>query len=185
MMETNGSDRDECIIEIKVRDVEQLFNSMDPSPFIERDLDSEAEDFIIGWARELSGTNTYRLVLHLERYPELDDAVERIGVAIRNYFTYRAQMTARQFRHLMREGRLSLLIGLIFLSVCVLASKLTPSVDDGALMSLVGEGLIIAGWVAMWRPMEIFLYRWWPLVRHRQLLDALGRMEVEVSSSGR
>ena len=184
MMEADGRSRDEGIIEIKVRNIEQLFNSMDPSPFIERDLDSEAEDFIIGWARELSDRDRYRLILHLEQFSGLDDAVGRIGMAIRNYFAYRAQMTARQFRHLMREGRLSLLIGLIFLSICILVGKFAPSIDDGALMGLVGEGLLIAGWVAMWRPMEIFLYRWWPLARHRRLLATLSRMEVELSPAG-
>jgi hypothetical protein len=42
------------------------------------------------------------------------------------------------------------------------------------------EGLIIAGWVAMWRPMEIFLYEWWPLRRKGHLYEKLSRMHVEV-----
>ena len=32
------------IIRLKLRDMKQLFNSMDPSPFIEKDLDDDAED---------------------------------------------------------------------------------------------------------------------------------------------
>lgn len=33
-------------IELRLRELAQLFNSLDPSPFIERDLDSDAEEFI-------------------------------------------------------------------------------------------------------------------------------------------
>ena len=38
-------------ISLKLRDMSQLFNSMDPSPFIEKDLDDDAEEFIVSWGR--------------------------------------------------------------------------------------------------------------------------------------
>ncbi|WP_415176918.1 hypothetical protein [Porticoccus sp.] len=45
---------------------------------------------------------------------------------------------------------------------------------------LLSEGLMIGGWVAMWRPMEIFLYRWWPIVRRRRTYIRLAEMPVTV-----
>jgi hypothetical protein len=39
-------------IEIYLENLEQFFNSMDPSPFHEKDLDDNAEEFIISWAEE-------------------------------------------------------------------------------------------------------------------------------------
>jgi len=47
---------EERLIEVRVADLKQLFNAMDPSPFREKDLDPEAEEFIGGWARELPAT---------------------------------------------------------------------------------------------------------------------------------
>jgi len=38
-------------IELKVRNINALFNSLDPAPFREKDLDAAAEAFIVGWAR--------------------------------------------------------------------------------------------------------------------------------------
>jgi hypothetical protein len=32
----------------------------------------------------------------------------------------------------------------------------------------------------MWRPMEIYLYDWWPLLRRQRILKKLSRMPVEV-----
>jgi hypothetical protein len=40
------------LIEIRIREVKQLFNSMDPSPFNERDLDRDADEYIVNWAHE-------------------------------------------------------------------------------------------------------------------------------------
>ena len=42
------------VIEVRIHELVQLFNTLDPSPFHERDLDNDGEDCIVGWARELS-----------------------------------------------------------------------------------------------------------------------------------
>ena len=56
-------------IEVRLRELPQLFNSMDPSPFHERDLDRDAEHFIVGWAQEHSLRKPMRLILHLGQPP--------------------------------------------------------------------------------------------------------------------
>jgi len=42
----------ENAIEIRIDDISQLFHTLDPFPFRERDLDKDAEEFV-SWAREL------------------------------------------------------------------------------------------------------------------------------------
>ena len=39
---------------------------------------------------------------------------------------------------------------------------------------------MIAGWVALWRPLEIFLYDWWPIRAEARLQDRLAEMDVRV-----
>jgi hypothetical protein len=41
------------VIEVHVAELKQLFNSIDPSPFRNKDLDPKAEEFIVGWAKDL------------------------------------------------------------------------------------------------------------------------------------
>jgi hypothetical protein len=58
----------ECVrIALRVGELRQLFNSIDPSPFRERDLDPQAEQFIVDWAREASRTAAPAIVVHLDR----------------------------------------------------------------------------------------------------------------------
>ena len=166
-------------IEVRLRELSQLFNSMDPSPFNERDLDADAEEFIVSWARELTPHGDIKLVVHLATPPPPERAAE-VERAVRHFFMERAEMKRLEFRLLMRRGRLSLIIGLLFLAVCIVASQLVGTMDSGAAGSVVRESLTIAGWVAMWRPLQIFLYDWWPVRDECGVLSRLARMRVEL-----
>ena len=152
---------------------------MDPSPFHERDLDDDAEEFIVGWAREFPRRDPVSLVVHVDQLPGPGDARHLLETAVHNYFAYRAKLNRLEFRYLLKQGRTSLMIGLAFLAACILMSQLLRQ-RAGTLPIVLREGLIIAGWVAMWRPMEIFLYEWWPLLRRGRLYEKLSRMRVEV-----
>ena len=172
------------LIEVKVQTVHQLFNSMDPSPFHERDLDHDAEQFIVGWAQEHSIRTPLRLVVHLGQMPEKSEPRTDIAESIHHYFAYRADMNQRDFHQLMREGWTSLLIGLAFLAACVtIAHTLTPFM--GRWNPVMKEGLTIIGWVAMWRPLEIYLYRWWPIRHLGKVYRKLGEIPVEIRVSGK
>jgi hypothetical protein len=59
-------------IRLRLRDVSQLFNSMDPSPFLQKDLDDEAEDFIVSWAREMPAEAPITLRIYLDQWPDED-----------------------------------------------------------------------------------------------------------------
>ena len=84
-------------------------------------------------------------------------------------------------------GRLSLLVGLIVLSSCLLLGWLfARKLDEGPFPDILRESFLILGWVAIWKPSEIFLYAWPPLVRRRKLFRRLSRanVRVEVGPSG-
>lgn len=144
----------------------------------ERDLDQDAEEYIVDSADEYPLARPLRPVIHLpaEHRGELD-----LTQAIPNYFAYRAEETRRRLRFFFRDGRISLLVGLIFLFGCIVVRQLVLALGSGLRAQIVDEGLYIVGWVAMWRPLEIFLYDWRPL-RHRQRLFAkLAHVPVTVS----
>ncbi len=166
-------------ISVKLRDMNQLFNSMDPSPFIEKDLDDDAEEFIVSWAQEFSAKAPLKLRIYLEQWPS-EDPKELIRTAVRNHFVHRAQITDLEFKRLMRQGRTSLFIGLLFLAACLLLSNMLLGHSGGTWAAIVRESLTIAGWVAMWRPMQIYLYDWWPLLRRSRIYDKLSHMPVEL-----
>ncbi len=168
-------------IELRLRDVNQLFNSLDPSPFHEKDLDGDAEEFIVSWARECPPDRTMRLAVYIDGAVRPDTAAV-ITDAVHNYFRYRAQISRFEFRDLMKRGRISLAIGLTCLFASLILSRLLLTDPSHPLpwIDVVRESITIAGWVAMWHPVELYLYGWWPIRRQGRLLSRLATMPVQV-----
>ena len=165
-------------IELRLRELAQLFNSMDPSPFIDRDLDTEAEGFIASWARESHGTTEFELVVHLTTPPS-PEAAAGAQSAVQHYFASRVELKQREFRQLLRRGRTSLIVGVLFLTACLILGEVIGH-GRGSVASIIKESLTIGGWVAMWRPLEIYLYDWWPLREEIRLLERLSRLRVSL-----
>jgi hypothetical protein len=84
----------------------------------------------------------------------------------------------------MKQRRTSLFIGLCWLAISLASIGILRHGAAGTWAAILRESLTIAGWVAMWRPMEIYLYDWWPLRRRGRLDGKLSRMTVEVIQKG-
>ena len=170
----------EAKIEISLNRLSQLFNSLDPSPFRERDLDRDAEDYIIGSAEEMWHHRPLRLVIHLPADQVPGPDAFSLAEAVHHFFGYREAHERRQLRLLFREGRIALAIGLTFLFCCVALREVISSFEHNAASDIFGEGLLIIGWVAMWRPLEIFLYEWVPARRRCRILGTLATIPVTI-----
>ena len=172
----------ECrVIEVRVAELRQLFNAIDPSPFRERDLDPRAEEFIVEWARDLPRDARLALLVHLDRSAGQVDEAPLLGESVHEYFKQRALESRRRLRELFRRGRISLVIALVFLGASIAAGDAVASfLRDTHFGEIIREGLLIVGWVAMWRPLEVFLYDWWPIRAEAHLFDRLSTMPVRI-----
>jgi hypothetical protein len=168
-------------IELRVEKIAQLFDTLDPLPFRDRDLDRDAEEFIVGWARELPTSAAIHITVHVPVSETGGEHARELGRAIASYFDSRAKAVSNDLKELFRVGRYSLAIGLVVLAMCVTASHFVAGVEPSVgLGRFLEESLIILGWVANWRPIEIFLYEWYPLVRRRSLFRRLAAAEVQL-----
>ena len=173
------------IVELHIGELSQLFNSLDPSPFHEKDLDTDAEVYIVASARELPAKSPIALVMHLERPAELPDESRVVEEAIHVHFAREAQQLRWELGDLLRRGWVSLAIGLSFLAASMIGGQFVLRLLGASAFAIVlRESLLIGGWVAMWRPLEIFLYDWWPILGKRQFFDRLSRMPVRIVYAG-
>ena len=176
-----GDETSASPIEVRVERLSQLFDTLDPFPFRERDLDKDAEEYIVGWAREFSRDQPFNIIIHAPDDRLNSEYANQMSSALSRYFNYRSDIIGRDLNELFRIGRQSLLIGMTVLAVCVLMSRAAVAVlGSGNISRFMEESLIILGWVANWKPIEIFLYDWWPLARRRDLYRRLGAANVEV-----
>lgn len=168
------------LIELSLHKIEQLYNSFDPSPFQEKELDDEADRYIFTAARELGADKPFKLVIYLPAEEVESPGAKALESAIRHHFLYRLQTARRDLRHELSRGRISLAVGLVFLAACIAGRELALTFVPSAVQRILSEGLLIIGWVAMWGPLEIFLYGWWPLVGTCRILERLAILDVEI-----
>lgn len=174
------------IIEVRVAEWSQLFNAIDPAPFRERDLDPKVEEFIVDWAREAPGDVPLGLLVRLGRPVGPADEADHLKTAVHQYFGQRGEASRRRLRRVFHLGRISLAVGLTALAAFTGVAQLVGSwTGGGGVGAVLHESLLIGGWVAMWRPLEVFLYDWWPIRAEAKLFDRLAAMPVRISYASR
>lgn len=170
----------ENIIELRLGDSAKLFNTLDPFPFHERDISAEAEEYIVNWALDLPKDQPILIVIHLENSTSDADESTDLQEAIKSWFQSREAGESRAMKSLFRDGRMALLIGFGMLGICMFLSWVATELYNTPFTRLLGESLVIIGWVVMWRPAEIFLYDWTPMLRRKRLFRRLAQSTVTV-----
>ena len=163
---------------------QQLFNSMDPAPFHLRDLDPAVAAYIVDWAEEAPPRAALGLRVTLNDEAARPGDAALLRDAVHEHFKRRVLASRRELKHLFRNGRISLAIGLGFLAVAIFISEsVTGLITNEHYALLVQESVVIGGWVALWHPINIFLYDWWPIRASGKLHERLSTAEVQLSGS--
>ncbi len=170
-------------VAIRVSTVGQIFNPFDRSPFRERDIAAGVEEFLVGWVRELPQGTPFTIAVYVPAEEMSKPQGSAIGAAFTYYFNTRTRVAEQDLRELFRVGRRFLAIGLVVLAACLTASQVAASIIANAVVARVlEESLIIVGWVANWRPIEIYLYDWLPIRRRINLNRRIAAAKVEVKA---
>ena len=178
-----GPATSKLVVELRAENVAQLYDMLDPYPFRERDLGREVDEFITGWVRERRHRGAVEIVVYLPA-SELDKpAAKHFPGALQRHYIRRADAVTAELAELFRNGQRFLAIGVVVLGLCVVLNQyVTEWLGQSGVSSFIAESALILGWVANWRPIEIFLYDWWPLTRRRGLFRRLAAAEVTVTA---
>ena len=167
-------------IEIRIKSARQLFDARDPAPFRERDLDDDFVEYVLSSIREFSISSPLKLVIYVEENETKDLPKDSIREAIRSYFSYRIDLQRGDLKTFMKRAQLFLLIGLFVLVSCIgVAQSLTVPSPPGAI-GILREGIVIFGWVSIWKPIELILFDWYPLFEKLRFYKKLLATEIDI-----
>ena len=120
---------------------------------------------------------------HIEIFFEqvvTDTEQSLVTEAVHNFFKYESEMMTRKINSTLRKGVKSLLIGIVFLSFAVVGALVLKNANH-FLALFFKEGILLIGWVSMWKPVNIFLYDWWPLADLKKIYDKLSVVRIDFS----
>jgi hypothetical protein len=166
-------------IDIVITNILQLFDRRDPSPFKEKDLDEDFARYLTLAMRELNQAEKVKLIIkmheHVPKYLHAKDVEE----AIFTFFSFEFENSENDLKLLFNQGRSALVMGLAFLALCYTGFYFTKD-QKSLFFGVLGEGFHVLGWVAMWKPINLFLYEWWPIRDRIRLLGKLKKLKVEI-----
>jgi hypothetical protein len=166
-------------IEIKIKKINQLFNSFDPSPFLDKDLDDDAFEYIVSSVSEQPLKLRQDIILYIPKNQRSKISEVEIKRAIHNYFEYKKILAERSIKLKLKEGQLSFIVGITFLIACLGVGEYIKSLATNTFTYIAYEGLLIGGWVAMWKPISDILYVWWPIWKEKNIFRKISEMEIE------
>jgi len=167
-------------IDIRLDRADQLFHALDPHARLHRHIDERIEQFVIEEARRLPRRAPIRVRLFVENEEAQAAGRTDAGRALRAHFAYRARLENENLHDLLLRGAFSLAVGMLVLAICLRIGPWIGSYTKETTGNFVDTAFQIIGWAANWRPVEIFLYDWWPVAEDRRLYRRLAGAHVEL-----
>lgn len=167
-------------IEVSVSKTQQLFDARDPAPFRQRDLDDDFVEYILSSVREFSMSTPLKIVLYIEEKETSELSKESLREAIKTYFSYKIDLQTSELKAFAKRAQFFLLVGLLVLALCITIAQSLVVPNSSTIIGIIREGIVIFGWVSIWKPIELILFDWfpiWELIRfYRKILNS----EVEI-----
>lgn len=162
-------------IELRIQNLGQLFDSLDPAPFHVKALDRNVQAYLL----ESAGEHARRQALTIALYapPHLESHVDEIASAIHTHFELLHQQAQRRHRYRRRISRVALAAGAATLALVLLLRSWVETLT-APFWDVLAEGLLILAWVALWRPIETIGFDSWESRDRRRLLAALAQIPV-------
>lgn len=167
-------------IEVRVKDAKCLFDGIDPAPFRERDLDDHFVEYIYSAVREFSLSTPVKIIIYIEESEEKSLSSEAIREAIHSHLSYEIELQTNNIRRFAKRAQLFLFIGLFVLASCLGVSQKLLDPSSPGLSGILREGLVIFGWVSMWKPIELILFDWYPLLETLRYYKKLLMTDIEI-----
>jgi hypothetical protein len=164
-------------IEFRIGSLRELLDARDPAPVHERAVDLGAESYILGCATKHRRAKAWRLRVYA---PEsLRAYADGATDAVHEHFRQAHAVGEWNFRRRLRIGGVTLAVAVGILGGSFWLRSVLSNTAGPALAQGLGEGLLILGWVAMWRPVEILLFEHWESHLDHVVLERLASIPVE------
>ncbi len=169
-------------ITLRLHSLDDLFTKPEISPFSE---DYQIHSYTSGIefiADELYANTSYdqvQLTLILPSEEELSRPVEKIEAAVKRYCQGRLKDIEHDIQATRWRGFRALIVALIALFVFIGASRLVDN-ENSIFLQIISEGLAVAGWVALWFPLELLTFTIWEHRLDKKIYTMLEQMDVKI-----
>lgn len=166
-------------IEVEVESLRQIFDERDPAPFRQKDLDDDLAEYILLSSQEIGIDRVGKIIIFHSENSGSDLPEADAKFALQRFFAYESEQSRKRIKSILKMGFKALVIGTGFLIVAILAAMSLQN-EQGFMASFFKEGMLLLGWVSMWKPVNTFLYDWWPERDLMKVYEKLSQLEIQI-----
>ncbi|SET73888.1 hypothetical protein SAMN05421676_107137 [Salinibacillus kushneri] len=142
----------EYIIEISLKDYDDVFNTWDSSVYNIRDLDSSLKSFLKECSYDIGSKKAIKLRFNMKNQKKDERMEALIAEGIRNYFQYALYVTKKRFSEKRKRSLLYVILSLFFTILSYFFQTTNASQLMGEIISL---SLTVGGWVFLWETFSL------------------------------
>jgi hypothetical protein len=169
-------------IEIELDDVHDLFAEHDFDPFADDVGTIPSIARLAQLPQVVSQLRTARLCVLLPARSVTPQTEAQVQRAYQRYCAHSIAEARRKLAAMRWVGLRTFLLGLVLFGVSLAASTSVGRLlfIPEALRTVIGESLIVAGWVVIWQPLDTLVQGWWPQWEEERTFRALSAVPLQV-----
>jgi hypothetical protein len=162
---------------IRVSSVDQLFWEFDARPVADRTLRSEARWALMDEWERVRESEPSSLIIYapVSERPDTDEDAVRTSI---QRSLRAASGPLRRIEPLSRQEKVAARIGIVVLFLSIVVSTAIDRVSEDVILEGLSQGILVVGWVALWRPAERFVVEVVPHAFNRRRIAEFADIDV-------
>jgi hypothetical protein len=162
---------------IRVDSLSELFWEFDARPVAERTLSGDARWYLLDEWDRLRPARPTCLTIYAPAGERSETDEEAVRIAIRRSL-HKAAGPLRRVDPLSRQERIAARIGIAVLFASIVVSTALDRGSDDVLVEGLSQGILVLGWVALWRPAERVVVEVFPHFFNRRRIGEFADIDV-------
>jgi hypothetical protein len=162
---------------IRVNSVDELFWPFDARPVAERTLSGDARWHLLDEWDRLRDTRPTCLTVYAPESERSHTDEDAVRVAIHRSLE-KAAGPLRRADPLSRQETVAARIGIAFLFASIMVSTALDRASESVIVEGVSQGILVVGWVALWRPAERFVVEVVPHIFNKRRIGEFADIDV-------
>jgi hypothetical protein len=162
---------------IRLNSISDLFWPLDARPVADRTLSEDARWHLLDEWDRLRDRKPSSLTVYAPASERAQTDENAVRTAIHRSLE-KAAGPLRRVDPLSRQEMVAIRIGILFLFLSIMVSTAIERSSNDVIMEGISQGILVVGWVALWRPAERFIVEVVPHFFNRRRISEFADIDV-------
>ncbi|HAJ70162.1 MAG: hypothetical protein ACTHVM_04150 [Alkalibacterium gilvum] len=173
---TIDQDSGDYLIDIALKDYDEVFNTWDSSVYNIRDLDSSLKSFLDEFSYEIESKHKIKLIFNMQDEKKDAEMEKTIRNGVRNHFSYLYFLTTKHTKRNRNKAFVYIFVSILF---TILTTYLQNAVGGNLIQDVLLLNLTVGSWVFLWEAFSILFMQRSDVIKRRKHYERIVNAPIE------